>query len=113
MSVAERLCDRICMVFKGKKVLDGTLDEIQAAYGADTVRVRTADGARAFDGLAGIDVVNDQGNFQELRLSGDPQELLRQLLAKTAVEQFEITRPTLHDIFVRIARPEGSVYQHA
>ena len=30
MSVAERLCDRIFMIFKGKKVLDGTLDEIQS-----------------------------------------------------------------------------------
>ena len=26
MSVAERLCDRIFMIFKGQKVLDGTLD---------------------------------------------------------------------------------------
>ncbi len=29
MSVAERLCDRVFMIFKGKKVLDGTLEEIQ------------------------------------------------------------------------------------
>ena len=33
MSVAERLCDRIFMIFKGRKVLDGTLDEIQSLYG--------------------------------------------------------------------------------
>ena len=42
MSAAERMCDRIFMIFKGNKVLDGSLDEIQAAYGQDTVRVRTA-----------------------------------------------------------------------
>ena len=30
MQVAERLCDRIFMIFKGQKVLDGTLDEIQS-----------------------------------------------------------------------------------
>src|SRR4029077_6126462 len=33
MGVAERLCDRISMIFKGRKVLDGTLDEIQSIYG--------------------------------------------------------------------------------
>src|SRR4029077_5370628 len=33
MSVAERLCDRIFMIFKGRKVLDGTLNEIQSLYG--------------------------------------------------------------------------------
>ena len=26
---------------------------------------------------------------------------------KTAVKHFEVTRPSLHDIFVRIARPRG------
>lgn len=45
MSVAERLCDRIFMIFKGRKVLDGTLDEIQSIYGYDTIRVRTEAGA--------------------------------------------------------------------
>ncbi|MBP6715657.1 MAG: ATP-binding cassette domain-containing protein, partial [Acidobacteria bacterium] len=33
MGAAERLCDRIFMIFKGQKVLDGTLDEIQSTYG--------------------------------------------------------------------------------
>ena len=33
MGVAEEMCDRIFMIFKGRKVLDGTLDEIQARYG--------------------------------------------------------------------------------
>ena len=37
MNVAERMCDRIFMIFRGRKVLDGTLDEIQSAYGSDTV----------------------------------------------------------------------------
>ena len=40
MNVAERMCDFIFMIYKGKKVLDGTLGEIQDAYGSDTVRVR-------------------------------------------------------------------------
>src|SRR5689334_10531641 len=46
MTTAERMCDRIFMIFRGRKVLDGTLDEIQAEYGFGTVRVRTAGGAR-------------------------------------------------------------------
>ncbi len=41
MSAAERLCDRIFMISRGHKVLDGTLTEIQEQYGADTVRVRS------------------------------------------------------------------------
>jgi ABC-2 type transport system ATP-binding protein len=105
MGVAEKLCDRLFMIFKGKKVLDGTLEEIQAAYGHDTVVVRTAGGAGVLEGMAGVEAVNDRGNLQEVRLSGDPQAFLARLVAATAVSHFEVTRPSLHDIFVRIARP--------
>ncbi len=108
MGVAEKLCDRIFMIFKGNKVLDGTLDEIQSDYGADTIRVRTEEGVAALDGLSGIESINDLGNLQELRLSemADPQDLLRALVDRTTVYHFEVTRPSLHDIFVRIANPE-------
>ncbi len=41
MSVAESMCDYIFMIFKGKKVLDGTLASIQDRYGSDTIRVST------------------------------------------------------------------------
>jgi ABC-2 type transport system ATP-binding protein len=105
MAVAEEMCDRIFMIFKGRKVLDGTLDEIQARYGHDTVRVRTEAGRAALDGDPDVEAVNDYGNLQEVRLSGDPQALLARLVARTRVSHFEVTRPSLHDIFVRIAQP--------
>ena len=107
MATAERLCDRIFMIFRGKKVLDGTLAEIQEQYGADTIRVRTDGGRAALDGIPGVDKIVDQGNLQEVRVSGDPQAFLRALVARTKVQQFEVARPSLHDIFVRIAQPEA------
>ncbi len=106
MAVAESLCDRIFMIFKGRKVLDGTLDEIQDEYGADTIRVRTADGKAALMGIVDEDSIVDSGNMQDVRWEGDPQELLRTLLDRTEVQHFEVARPTLHEIFVRIANPE-------
>ena len=107
MSAAERLCDRIFMIFKGQKVLDGSLDEIQARYGHDTVRVRTSGGAAALSGMPEVESVNDHGNSQDVRLKGDPQAFLQKLVQKAAVQQFEISKPSLHDIFVRIARPSA------
>jgi ABC-2 type transport system ATP-binding protein len=105
MSAAERMCDRIFMIFKGQKVLDGTLDEIQARYGHDTIRLRIAGGAAALSGRPEIESVNDHGNYQDVRLKGDPQAFLRALVPVADVQHFEITKPSLHDIFVRIARP--------
>jgi len=106
MGVAERMCDRIFMIYRGRKVLDGTLDEIQSVFGVDTIRLRTEAGPAALEGLEGVLEVNDQGNIQEVRWQGDPQALLHALVGRTAVYHFEIARPSLHDIFVRIAAPE-------
>ena len=105
MSVAETLCDRIFMIYKGRKVLDGTLDEIQEKYGTDTVVVRISGGAAALAGMEEIESVNDRGNEQWLQLKGEPRAFLARLVARTDVQRFEITRPSLQDIFLRIAQP--------
>jgi len=107
MGTAERLCDRIFMIYKGNKVLDGSLDEVQARYGHDTVRVSVAGGAATLARMAGVASMNDHGNYQDLRLSADPQQFLQDLVRAGAVTHFEITKPSLHDIFVRIANPSA------
>ena len=56
-------------------------------------------------GMPDVEAVNDFGQMQEVRLNGDPQAFLGRLIARTSVYQFEVTRPSLQDIFVRIARP--------
>jgi ABC-2 type transport system ATP-binding protein len=108
MSKAERLCDRIFMIFQGRKVLDGSLEEIQSSYGLDTIRVRTSVGKAGLEGMEQIETINDLGNLQELRLKPDQdtQAFLQALAARSLVSHFEIAHPSLHDIFVRIARPE-------
>jgi ABC-2 type transport system ATP-binding protein len=107
MDVAEELCDFIFMIYKGRKVLDGTLEAIQDAYGSDTAYVQL-DGSPPLDNLPGVVKVTDLGRAQELRLDpgADTQEILACLMPRGRVRHFEVRRPTLHDIFVRIARPE-------
>jgi len=95
------------MIFKGRKVLDGTLTEIQDQYGTDTVRLRVDGGSAALRGLPGVERVTDRGQLQELRLApgSDPQQLLAAVMSRARVGYFELARPSLHDIFVRIAGP--------
>jgi ABC-2 type transport system ATP-binding protein len=108
MQKAEELCDVICMIFRGRKVLDGTLEQIQAQYGADTIRLRLENGREILEDYPGIERLRDLGQLQEIRLEeGDPQDLLRLLAERTRVQRFEIAKPSLHDIFIRIAGPEA------
>ena len=113
MSVAEKMCDFIFMIYKGKKVLDGTLETIQSMYGEDTLRVRLDGEYGNLNGLPGVNHVADFGRLQELRLEpgADPQQVLAALMQRGTVRHFEQSRPSLHDIFVRIASPTAETDQ--
>jgi ABC-2 type transport system ATP-binding protein len=115
MSVAESMCDSIFMIFRGHKVLDGPLAAIQQQYGNDTIRVAADCGADGLRGLPNVERVRDLGQVQELRMARgcDPQEVLRALVARARVTSFSVTRPSLHDIFVRIAGSEEAEPHHA
>lgn len=109
MDMAEKMCDTIFMIFKGRKVLDGTLHAIQSQYPADRVRTSFA-GADGMPHVSGIDDLVPNGRFHEFRMI-DPdqsQTILEQLAGQREVTHFEIMKPSLHDIFVRIAKPSES-----
>lgn len=109
MGVAERMCDFIFMIYKGKKVLDGTLDSIKNQYAQDTIRVQLAERNGNLEGLPGVERVTDFGQLQELRVApqANTQDILAALMKQGRVTHFELARPSLHDIFVRIAGPDA------
>jgi len=113
MSMAEQMCDAIFMIYKGRKVLDGTLASIQERFGAGTIRVRSSGGVEALKGIEGVELVRDLGQVQELRCKGDAQEFLKVLTGRARVQLFEVAKPSLHDIFIRIASPSAEEVRRA
>ena len=105
MATAEQMCDFIFMIYRGKKVLDGTLDSIRQRFGHDTARVSLEGNGDALVDLPGVVKVTSFGHEQELRLAqdADPQRLLAALMSRGRVRHFELAQPSLRDIFVRIA----------
>ena len=100
---AERLCERVAIVAKGKVVFDGSVDEARGRL-RPIVRLRT----RSKDGewLAAIppNARYEGGEIVfELPESG-PEPLLKALIDGGAgIEALAIERPGLHDAFVAIA----------
>ena len=103
MEQVEMMCDSICLINRGRQVLDGDLREIKRAYGKNTVRIEYAGARNTFDLTPFASSVNRFGTVVEakLRPEVDPQQIL-----KAAVEQnvpwarFELIEPPLADIFV-------------
>jgi ABC-2 type transport system ATP-binding protein len=100
---AERLCERIAIIAKGRVAFEGAVDEARATL-RPIVRLRT----RNQDGpwLAAIPVGSrrDNGDWVfELPTSG-PEPLLKALIdGEAGIETLAIERPGLHDAFVAIA----------
>jgi ABC-2 type transport system ATP-binding protein len=109
MRMAEQLCDRIFMIYKGDKVLDGTPDSIRSQHASNLLIVRFQGTTPALEGLPGATWVGKEGDTHRLTLEqgADHQQILSQLMQRGRVDRFELSAPSLQDIFVKIAAPDA------
>ncbi len=109
MEAVEKLCDRVALINRGEKVLDGAVSEVKARHGKNTV-VLAYDGDGSFvAALPGVAKVTDFGQYVEVRMQdgADPQPLLQEAAARLRLRRFEIVEPSLHDIFVETVTGHG------
>jgi ABC-2 type transport system ATP-binding protein len=109
METVERLCDRVALINRGEKLLDGSVSEVKARHGKNTV-VLAFDGDGSFiASLPGVARVKDFGQYLELRLldGADPQPLLQEAARRLKLRRFEVVEPSLHDIFVETVTGHG------
>jgi ABC-2 type transport system ATP-binding protein len=107
MHLVEELCDRIVLIDHGKVVLYGALDDVRQKFSGNALLVK-AD--RELPALPGVERVEPHNGAVKLYLQpgAKPQEILRALVAKDiALDQFEISMPTLDEIFIRVVQGEG------
>ena len=108
MENAERMCDAVCIIARGEKLVDGSVNAVREQHGARVVVVGF-EGApsdattRVFDDRTLVARTNDGNRLIEAELTADAdaQTLLERLLASGArLERFELVRPSLHRIFL-------------
>ena len=102
MNQVEELCDRVLMIDQGRAVLYGDLEETRERFRENSVQV-------AVDGelgdLPGVIDTKSNRDSVELVLEPDttPQIILDRLREREiAINRFEITTPSLNDIFLKI-----------
>ncbi|NJD76389.1 MAG: ATP-binding cassette domain-containing protein [Candidatus Methanoperedens sp.] len=101
MDQVERMCDRIFMINRGSGVLYGSVSEIKSRYGKNTIFLE-------FEGelknIAGVRKTNLSGNYAELALEAgtDPQDVLKSVVEKVRVNRFELSTPSLNEIFIQV-----------
>jgi ABC-2 type transport system ATP-binding protein len=120
MQHAERLCERILLITKGKKIFDGTVAEAKRTL-PRRVRIETDDDIgplRTLDGVISVGPVETVGGASgangstqwELQIGehADPQAILQMCFAKgIRLRGFNQSDPTLHEVFMRLVGPEA------
>ena len=115
MDTAERLCDSVCIIARGRKVLDGGVAEVRRAHSGRMVALAVEGDARRLVApvLADrrlISRVDDHNLYYELELAAgaDAQEVLRRVVATgAAIQRFELVLPSLHQIFLERVGARG------
>ena len=103
METAERLCHDIILINKARKVVSGSQREVKESYGTNLIAFRGSGADQVLADTALIAKVVTHADEQELHLADgvDPQRVLKALIdAGSIVTKFELTEPSLNDIFI-------------
>jgi len=107
MEQAERMCDRIVIIARGRTVVDGSMADVKREFGGRHVALGfTRNRDRAAKILADrtlVQKVDDYGPSAEVELAptGDAERLLRTLVQEdVGLSRFEVVEPSLQSIFI-------------
>jgi ABC-2 type transport system ATP-binding protein len=115
MEQAEKLCDAVCIIARGEKLVDGPLSEVKRRHAGSHVIVVVERGQAGADPILAdrrlVASADRYGNYAEVELApgADPQHLLERLVqAGARLSRFEIAEPTLNKIFLDLVGPEAA-----
>lgn len=105
MEQAEKICDHLCMIDHGEKVLDGPLAQVKSSFGADILVIEGDLPQAALASLPGVTAVRSERLRHELTLAADTdhQRLMSQILSLGRVDGMQRLQPSLHSIFLTMA----------
>lgn len=112
MEQAEKLCDDICLISKGRAVLQGRLAEIKREQGGNSYRVVAVGDLTRLETVDGIEhaVVRDDGIHPDgeakILLADGVQgaHVLQRLVGFLEVKEFASEEPDLEEIFVKAVK---------
>jgi ABC-2 type transport system ATP-binding protein len=104
---AERICDHVCIISKGRKVADGSIPQVKKQHGGDYIAIAFESwSAGSVEEVRRHAVVADarenSGTLEiSLRPGADAQQLLKHLVDRNVrLKRFEYAEPSLEQIFL-------------
>jgi ABC-2 type transport system ATP-binding protein len=104
MESAEKLCDELCLINRGKIVLEGTIKQAKQRFGTNSLHLEFDGDGKFFSSLPFVKKATVYENYAELSLNGDvsAKEILTAVLPKIELRKFEFVEPSLNSIFLEV-----------
>ncbi|MCH7877811.1 MAG: DUF4162 domain-containing protein, partial [candidate division Zixibacteria bacterium] len=98
--------DYIAMIRDGDKILDGSMGEVKAQFGKNSVQIVYSGNTTTINNHAAVESVLEFPNYLEAKLKdgADHMSLLRDLSQSASISRFEKVEPSLYSIFLEVAR---------
>jgi ABC-2 type transport system ATP-binding protein len=121
LSDVERVCDRVAIIDQGRLVVEADQEDLQGRYAppvfelawdeGDNEQARVTDFVRLLEGVPWVSQVERQSRALRVHVSDRAQarhELLPLVVQSGLVlSRYEMVRPTLEDVFLRLVKREG------
>ncbi len=107
MEQVEEICDHIILLNKGKKILDGTINDIKQSFKENIFKVGSD--ANAFNNLNNYDHLfslvkaNEQHVTLKMKEGTQPNQILQYFIDQNiSLNNFNEVMPSLNDIFIKL-----------
>ncbi len=104
METAEKLCDELCLINRGKIVLEGTVKQAKQRFGINSLQLEYDGDGKFLSDLPFVKNATVYENYAELSLNGNvsSNEILTAVLPKLELRKFEFVEPSLNSIFLEV-----------
>jgi ABC-2 type transport system ATP-binding protein len=110
MELAEKLCEEILLIDKGKEVRSGKLTDIKKKFGGNHIRIEYNGNGNSINHFPEVLKFDTYSNYSEIQLKDDviPSDFLKKIVDKVEVKHFSVIEPTLNKIFIELIKEQGN-----
>lgn len=109
MDMAEKMCESIFLIDKGREVCHGPINEVKRNFGKEFIKIEYEGNADFIKSLPEVKTADIYGNFGEIELNhgATAESLLPKIFDNLRLRSFSIEAPTLNRIFIDTIKKTG------
>jgi ABC-2 type transport system ATP-binding protein len=102
MEHVEEMCEHLCILQKGRPVVQGNLREIKRSFGKKNIIIHSEMPLEFLAGLPGVTKFTKTAEGARLQVEGEEiaDRILKEIFGKGFIRKFELEEPSLNDIFI-------------